>query len=60
MPKLEDSAKGEKSFGPMIYEPPYTRPVRTSWCERRTVGIKTHGRGTLFRIYNGYLDIEFY
>jgi hypothetical protein len=27
MPKLEDSAKGEKSFGVMIYEPPYTRPV---------------------------------
>jgi hypothetical protein len=29
MLKLEDSAKGEKSFGLMIYEPPYTRPVRT-------------------------------
>ena len=26
MPKLEDSAKGEKSFGVMIYEPPYMYP----------------------------------
>jgi hypothetical protein len=27
MSKLEDSAKGEKSFGLMIYESPYTRPA---------------------------------
>ena len=27
MLKLEDSIKGEKSFGVMIYEPPYTRPA---------------------------------
>jgi hypothetical protein len=27
MSKLEASAKGEKSFGVMIYEPPYTRPA---------------------------------
>jgi hypothetical protein len=27
MPKLEDSAKGAKSFGVMIYEPPYTGPA---------------------------------
>jgi len=54
MPKLEDSVKGEKSFGVMIYEPPYTflssivnndRDERTNvvtyvrWCERRTPAI---------------------
>jgi len=54
MPKLEDSVKGEKSFGVMIYEPPYTflssiangnGGERTNvvtyvrWCERRTPAI---------------------
>jgi len=29
MLKLEDSTKGEKSLVVMVYEPPYTRPVRT-------------------------------
>jgi hypothetical protein len=53
MPKLEDSAKGEKSFGLMNCEPPYTRPVL--WCESRTVGFNAHGRLTDF-IYNETVD----
>ncbi|AUC76286.1 hypothetical protein CW732_11665 [Olleya sp. Bg11-27] len=54
MPKLEDSVKGQKPFGVMIYEPPYTflsaiagsnREERINvvayvrWCERRTPTI---------------------
>ena len=32
MSKLEDSAKGEKSLGAIIYEPPYKRPSLALVC----------------------------
>jgi len=64
MPKLEDSAKGEKRFGVMIYEPPYlflsciaisNGDERTNavtyvrWCEGRTPAILV---GAVYSISN--------
>jgi hypothetical protein len=46
MPKLEDSAKGEKSFGVMIYEPPYTRPAWPVLTKEGSGGV----RGTVATI----------
>jgi hypothetical protein len=40
MPKLEDSAKGEKSFGVMIYEPPYTRPAWPVLTKEGSGGVR--------------------
>ena len=40
MSKLEDSAKGEKSFGMMIYEPPYTRPAWPVLTKEGSGGVR--------------------
>ena len=47
MSKLEDSAKGEKSFGMMIYEPPYmcTRVTCPDGHLFRRVEIASHMYG---------------
>jgi len=51
MPKLEDSVKGEKPFGVMIYEPPYTflSCITSSDGDERTMQLSTYGavRGAL-------------
>jgi len=43
MLKLGDSIKGEKSFGVMNYEPPYTRPVCTVvWGVHSVIWWRSH------------------
>lgn len=46
MSNIEDSAKGEKSFGVMIYEPPYTCPTPSF---RRARPVRTGGVRGAFR-----------